>query len=166
MRRTITVTQPSLVDSSLRLVDEGGFEGTITFHGVLTRSAQLNLGPDRLTFTTSGLLGRTLLAETAGGSAVGEFRETGLMGRGDAEVGGRRYRLRISGVWARQFSWEDVDGSQAMSLKLGGLLRTSGTIDVSATAVPDDVPVLIGLGLMLHRAANRDSGGAAGAPAC
>jgi hypothetical protein len=163
MMRTITVTQPGLIDSSLRLVEKGTPEGTLSFSGLLKRSAQLNLGHQRLTFTTLGLLGRTVRAEAADGSTVGDFRQTGLLGRGDAEVSGRRYRLKISGVLARRFSWVDASGTEAMCLKLGGLLRTSGTIDVADTAVPDDVAVLIGLGLIARRASESDSGGGAAA---
>lgn len=159
--RTITVTQPSLVNPSLRLVEDGAPEGVITFHGLLSRSAELSLGADQLTLTTSGLLGRTLRAVTATGSIAGEYRQSGLIGRrGDAEVGGRRYRLEVGGVLSRRLCWEDVDGSPVMSLHLGGLLRTSGTIEVSAKAVPGDVAVLIGLGLMVHHAEDRDASAA------
>lgn len=160
MMRTITVTQPALIDSSLRLTEEGTPEGTFWFTGLSRRSAQLNHGHQQLTFTTLGLLGRTVRACAADGSTVGEFRRTGLLGNGDAEVNSRHYRLKISGVLARRFYWVDADGAEAMCLKLGGLLRTSGAIEISDSAVPDDAAVLIGMGLIARRASESDSGGA------
>ncbi|HXH81185.1 hypothetical protein [Nocardioides sp.] len=163
MMRTIAVTQPALIDSSLSLLEEGTPDGTFSFRGLLKRSAQLDLGHQRLTFTTLGLLGRSVRAEAVDGSGVGEFRQTGITGRVDAEVNGRRYRLKVIGVLARRYCWIDTDGTAAVCLKLGGLVRTSGTIEITETTGPDDASVLIGLGLMARRALESDSGsGAAG----
>ena len=165
MKRTITVIQPALTNSSLKLIEAGTPEGRFSFSGLLKRSARLDLGQQRLTFTTLGLLGRTVRADAADGSTVGEFHQTGLLGRGDAEVSGRHYRLKISGVLVRRFSWVDADDIETMCLKLGGMLRTRGTIEVSDRAVSEDVAVLIGLGLIARRASESDSGGGAAAAA-
>jgi hypothetical protein len=162
MKRTITVTQPALMNSSLSLTEAGSPEGRFSFNGFLKRAAELHLGPQQLTFTTQGLLGRTVGAVATNGSTIGEFRQTGFLGRGAAEVNGRRYRLKISGVLARRFTWINADGTQAMSLKLGGFVRTRGIIEVCDSTVPDDVPVLIGLGLVTRRAyESKSAGGAA-----
>ncbi|RYB88533.1 hypothetical protein EUA06_20575 [Nocardioides glacieisoli] len=165
MTRTITVSQPGLVDSSLSLSEAGAPDGTFAFRGLLKRSAQLDLTHQRLTFTTLGLLGRTVRAAAADGSTVGEFQQTGILGRGDAEVNGRRYRLKVSGVLWRRYQWVAADGTEAMWLKLGGFLRTTGTIGIRDTAVPDDAAALIGLGLIARRALESDSGGGAAAAA-
>ena len=165
MKRTITVIQPALTNSSLKLIEAGTPEGRFSFSGLLKRSARLDLGHQRLTYTTLGLLGRAVRADAADGRTVGEFRQTGIMGRGDAEISGRHYRLKISGVLARRFSWVDADDTETMCLKLGGMLRTRGTIEVSDTAVPEDVAVLIGLGIIARRASESDPGGGAAAAA-
>ncbi len=163
MMRTITVTQPALLGSSLNLIEVGRPEGTFSCSGIFKRSAQLDQGHQQLTFTTLGLLGRTVRADTADGSTVGEFHQTGLLGKGDAEVNGRHYRLETKGILARRFYWVDAEGAEAMRLKLGGLLRTSGTIEVADTAVPEDAVVLVGLGLVARRASESDSSAGAGA---
>ena len=108
-----------------------------------------------MTFTTVGLFGRTVRADAADGSPVGEFRQDGLLGRGGAEINGRHYRLKVSGVLARRYYWVAADGTEAMCLKLGGLLRTSGTIEITHSA-PDDAAVLIGLRLIARRASESD----------
>ena len=156
------MTQPALTSSSLKLAEVGAADGSFSFSGLLKRSAQLDLGHHCLTFTTAGLLGRTVRAE-ADGRAVGEFRRSGLLGKGEAEVDGRRYRLEVGGVLVRRYHWVDSEGIGVMSLKLGGVLRTSGSIEVTDAAVFDDVAVLVGLGLVARRAAENDSGGGAAA---
>ncbi len=50
MPRTITVTRPDRVGSSLSLTEVGGADGLLSFSGLLKRSAQLDLGHQRLTF--------------------------------------------------------------------------------------------------------------------
>ena len=55
MKRTITVIQPALTDSSLKLIEAGTPEGRFSFSGLLKRSARLYLGQQRLTYTTLGL---------------------------------------------------------------------------------------------------------------
>ena len=123
MMRTITVTQPHLTNSSLSMIEEGAPEGTFSFTGLFKRSAQLHQGHHQLTFTTLGLLARTVRAEAADGSTVGEFHQSGLLGKGDAEVNNcRHYRLKTSGVRTRRYHWLAADGTEAMCLKLGGLL--------------------------------------------
>lgn len=166
MTRTITVTQPGLIDSSLSLREaDTTLDGTIAFRGLLKRRAQLELGRQQLTFTTLGPLGRTVRADSASGSTIGEFHQTGILGRGTAEVNGRHYRLKASGVLARRYHWIAADGTEVMTFKLGGFLRTRGTIKIPDTAVPDDSVVLIGLGLIARRAMETDSGAGAAAGA-
>ena len=162
MSRTVTVTQPALFGSALSLSEVGTPEGRFSFDGPLKRSAQLALGHQQLTFTTLGMLGRTVRVDAAGGHSVGEFRQTGLFGRGVAEVNGRSYRLKVSGVFARRLHWVDAGGTEAVCLKFGGVLRTSGTIEITDAAVSDDAAVLIGLGLIARRTYESDSGAGAG----
>ncbi|MCX6396497.1 MAG: hypothetical protein NTV23_08430 [Propionibacteriales bacterium] len=157
MARTITVTQRALTDSTLTLTEAGAPDGTFSFRGLLKRSAELNLGHQQMTFTTQGLLGRSVRADDADGRTVGEFHQTGVLGRGDAEVDGHRYRLKVSGVFSPSFHWVAVDGTEAMCLKLGGLLRTTGTIEISDTTTAEHAAVLIGLGLVARRALESDS---------
>ncbi|CAB4701275.1 MAG: hypothetical protein F2667_05050 [Actinobacteria bacterium] len=159
--RTITVTQPALINSSLILSEAAGTEGKVAFAGLLKRSAHLDLGNQRIDFTTLGLLGRAVRARAADGTTIGEFHQTGILGRGYAAIDGRRYRLRISGVLSRRFSWVDAHGTEAVRLTLGGVLRTSGVVHVADSAVPDDVAVLIGLGLIARRASESGSAAAA-----
>lgn len=163
MMRTITVTQPVLIGSTLSLIEDGMPEGVFSFTGLFKRLAHLNDGHQRLTFTTLGVLGRTVRVDAADGTTVGEFHQTGILGRGDAKVNGRHYRLKVSGVLARRFRWVDSGGTEAMCLKLGGLVRTSGTIEIAHSAVRDDAAVLIGLGLVARSASQSDSGGAVAA---
>lgn len=161
MTRTITVTQLGVIDSSLSLSETGKPDGKIAFSGLLKRSAKLEIEHQRLTFTTLGFLGRKVRADAANGNLVGEFQQTGILGRGDAAVNGRRYRLGVSGVLARRYHWVATDGTEVMCFKVGGLLRATGTIKIPDSAVPDDAAALIGLGLIARRALESYSGGGA-----
>lgn len=159
--RTITVSQPGLTRSALDLTEAGASGGRFEFHGLLKRSVRFDLGDWELTFTTTGLLGHTIRIEDAEG-VLGEFRQSGILGKGEAVVDGRRYRLKRRGVLSHRFAWLDGDDTEAVRVKLGGFLRTSGTVEVADGVAPSEAAALIGLGLIAaRRAADGDSGGGA-----
>lgn len=160
--RTITVTQPQLGKSALTLTEAGAEIGSYRPDGLFKRSASL-VQPGQVTnLIPQGLLGRKVLA-VSNGATLAQFNQTGLLGRGNAQVRGVTYRLKTIGVFNPQYVWVAPDGTEAIKFKLKSLLRTSGSIEIAESINPIDLPALLGFGLFVRAAAENNTADAAGA---
>ena len=159
MTRTLTVTQPGW-SSALAIAEADRSVGGLQGSGFFRRTWSGTLDGRGVTLTPAGVLGRSLTLGGADGTN-GQWDPWSIRTGGIATIAGREFRCSASGLLRRHFQWQDADGNPVLGLHLGGLLRTSGSIEVADAFANDPNLAVLGLlGIVVAKRASGDDGGA------
>jgi hypothetical protein len=166
MTRTLTVTRPGW-SSALAITEAGRPVGDLQGSGFFRRTWSGTFEGHSVTLTPAGAIGRTLTLGGADGTVVGQWNPSFFRTGGTATIAGREFRCSASGLLWRHFRWQDADGISILLLHVGGLLRTSYSIEVADAFENDSSLAVLGLlGIVVAKRANGADGGAsAGAAA-
>lgn len=166
MTRTLTVTRPGW-SSAMAITEAGRPVGDLQGSGFFRRTWSGTFEGHDVTFTPAGAIGRTLTLGVADGTVVGQWDPWFFRTGGTATIAGREFRCSASGLLWRHFKWQDADGNPILGVHVGGLLRTSYSIEVADVLENDSNLAVLGLLsiVVAKRANGADGGASAGAAA-